>query len=130
MEQSCLEIITVSAGLDRSDEHAINELIHKDFSCVFPELDTANLRRRGPEFGNLVSSSLGLVTIVENVVRGRCSGNTYGVDNAFMADAGLIDAIVVDVYAAPELFNGVVLSAGGNDFDDVTNFFHDEPPVW
>lgn len=150
-KQSCLEVVGVGAGTDEggrggvggsgvsrgvvsavvdngSGEDAIDELVCENFSSVLPKLGVADLGGGGPEFGGLVCSGLGLVAIGEDAVRGKSVWSIQGIDNALMADTGLIDAVIVDIGAASELFVGIELSAGGSDFDDVTNFFHDEPP--
>lgn len=152
MEQSCLEVVGVGAGTDgggrssdssgscggivgvvslrgavvgdRSGENTIDELVREDFSSVVPELGVADLGGGGPELGSLVSSGLGLVAIGEDAVRGKSVRRIQGVDNALVADTGLIDTVVVDVDAASKFLVGIVLSAGGSDFDNVTNFFH------
>lgn len=147
-EQSCLEVVSVGAGTDwcgrnsgscgavsvvglsgavvgnGSDEDAIDELVCENFSSVLPKLSVADLGGGGPEFGSLVSSGLGLVAIGEDAVHGKSVGSIQGIDNALMTDTGLIDAVIVDVGAASELLVGIEFSAGGSDFDDVTNFFH------
>lgn len=154
-EQSCLEVVGVGAGTDLggrnsgscgavsvvvglsgavvgngSDEDAIDELVCENFSSVLPKLSVADLGGGGPEFGSLVSSGLGLVAIGEDAVHGKSVGSIQGIYNSLVADTVLIDAVIVDIGAASELFVGIELSAGGSNFDDVTNFFHGEPPVW
>ena len=104
-KQSCLEVVGVGAGTDgggrgdvggsgvsrgvvsavvglrsavvgdRSGENIIDELVCENFSSVLPELGVADLGGGGPELGSLVSSSLGLVAIGEDAVRGKSVGS-------------------------------------------------------